>query len=66
MLRRGARRRSGSAGVEREQVHQAAVKRLLLGRVVVVLIVGGSLRTVQAERVGGAGAVGGIEVRIGV
>ena len=58
--------RPGDAGVEREQVHHSAVKGHLLRRVVVVLIVGGSLRAIQTERIGRAGAVGRIQIGIGV
>ncbi len=49
----------------RKEIHEAGVERELLRRVVVILIGGGGLRPVEAERVHGAGAVGRVQ-RVGV
>ncbi len=62
--RRRSRRRPGSAGVEREQIHQAAIEGELFGRVVMILVIRGSLGAVQAKRIGGAGQVKRIEVGV--
>jgi hypothetical protein len=52
------------AGVLREQVHEADVQGGLLGTIGVVLARCVGLRAIQLERIGRAGAIGGVEVRV--
>ena len=59
-----SRRRSGGSRVQREQVHQTRVGRLLLGLVVMILIGSRGLRNIEPERIGGARAIGRVQIRV--
>src|SRR5215467_1678428 len=56
--------RTADPSIEREQVHPAIVVSTLLRLIVVSLVRGSRLRGCKTERIGAAGAVGRVQIRV--